>query len=119
MDQGSLDIARDSQFCHVSVLLGEMVANLAVVPGGHYLDATAGGGGHSEGLLKLGLPIHLTIIDRDSQAIAAALERLEPIVKTLDGASLSSWQGNFAEFPGTDQPFDGIIADLGVSSPPS
>jgi len=117
MVKGSLDAACDSQFCHVSVLLGEMVANLAVVPGGNYLDATAGGGGHSEGLLKLGLPIHLTLIDRDSQAIAAALERLEPLVKTLDGASLNHWQGNFAEFPSTDQQFDGVIADLGVSSP--
>ncbi|MEB3248321.1 MAG: 16S rRNA (cytosine(1402)-N(4))-methyltransferase, partial [Merismopediaceae bacterium] len=51
MVQESLKVPRDSQFSHVSVLLEEMVANLAVVPGGGYLDATVGGGGHSAGLL--------------------------------------------------------------------
>jgi len=117
MELVELNTAQDSQFHHVSVLPTEILANLAVRPGGHYLDATVGGGGHSEGLLKLGLPLHLTIIDRDSQAIAAALERLDPFVQALEGGSLSSWQGNFAEFPGIAEQFDGIIADLGVSSP--
>ncbi|MFM1843178.1 MAG: S-adenosyl-methyltransferase MraW [Cyanobacteriota bacterium] len=117
MVQESLQVSRDSRFSHISVLLGEMVANLAVISGGSYLDATVGGGGHSAGLLRLGLPIHLTIIDRDHQAIAAAVERLEPLIKTLEGASLTCWQGNFAQFPGAEHQFDGIIADLGVSSP--
>jgi 16S rRNA (cytosine1402-N4)-methyltransferase len=117
MGQGSSNIACDSQFRHVSVLLQEIVANLAVEPGGSYLDATVGGGGHSESILCLGIPVQLTIVDRDPQAIAAAVERLTPLVQSRVGARLTPWQGNFANFPGTEQQFDGIIADLGVSSP--
>lgn len=117
MDQESSNVAEENQFRHVSVLLSEMVANLAVTPGGCYLDATVGGGGHSDALLRLGIPVQLTIVDRDPQAIAAAVERLTPLVQSLEGASLTPWQGNFAEFPGMEAQFDGIIADLGVSSP--
>lgn len=117
MDQESSNVAEENQFRHVSVLLSEMVANLAVTPGGCYLDATVGGGGHSDALLQLGIPVQLTIVDRDPQAIAAAVERLTPLVQSLEGASLTPWQGNFAEFPGMEAQFDGIIADLGVSSP--
>lgn len=117
MDQESSNVAEENQFRHVSVLLSEMVANLAVTPGGCYLDATVGGGGHSDALLQLGIPVQLTIVDRDPQAIAAAVGRLTPLVQSLEGASLTPWQGNFAEFPGMEAQFDGIIADLGVSSP--
>ncbi|MGA1623630.1 MAG: 16S rRNA (cytosine(1402)-N(4))-methyltransferase RsmH [Synechocystis sp.] len=117
MDQESSNVAEENQFRHVSVLLSEMVANLAVTPGGCYLDATVGGGGHSDALLQLGIPVQLTIVDRDPQAITAAVERLTPLVQSLEGASLTPWQGNFAEFPGMEAQFDGIIADLGVSSP--
>lgn len=117
MDQESSNVAEENQFRHVSVLLSEMVANLAVTPGGCYLDATVGGGGHSDALLQLGIPVQLTIVDRDPQAIAAAVERLTPLVQSLEGASLTPWQGNFADFPGMEAQFDGIIADLGVSSP--
>ncbi|MEY2984385.1 MAG: hypothetical protein RLZZ568_1002 [Cyanobacteriota bacterium] len=117
MDQGSLKVAQSKEFHHISVLCQEIVANLALKPGGDYLDATVGSGGHSEALLRLGLPLNLTIIDRDHQAIAAAVRRLAPLVAAINGASLTHWQGNFATFPGGEQQFDGIIADLGVSSP--
>lgn len=117
MEPERVDGGQDGQFRHVSVLLQEVVADLAVISGGRYLDATVGGGGHSEQLLKLGLPIHLTIVDRDPQAIAAAEARLKPLMIGLEGGSLTPWQGNFADFPGREGEFDGIIADLGVSSP--
>ncbi|BAM51232.1 S-adenosyl-methyltransferase MraW [Synechocystis sp. PCC 6803] len=106
-----------ADFHHVSVLPTALVEGLEPKPGGYYLDATVGAGGHSERLLKLGIPLALTMIDRDVQAIAAAMERLQPLVADRKDISINTWQGNFADFPGQLEQFDGIIADLGVSSP--
>ncbi|MBE9202846.1 16S rRNA (cytosine(1402)-N(4))-methyltransferase RsmH [Synechocystis salina LEGE 06099] len=106
-----------ADFHHISVLPTALVEGLAPKPGGHYLDATVGAGGHSEKLLKLGIPLSLTMIDRDTQAIAAAVERLEPLVADREDITINTWHGNFADFPGHPNQFDGIIADLGVSSP--
>ena len=108
-------------FQHQSVLLAELTEGFALTPGGHYLDATVGGGGHSACWLQQGIPIHLTIIDQDPLAITAALSRLTPLVTEQMGsssaASLTAWQGNFADYASPAEQFDGIIADLGVSSP--
>ncbi|MGL5033375.1 MAG: 16S rRNA (cytosine(1402)-N(4))-methyltransferase RsmH [Microcystaceae cyanobacterium] len=100
-------------FAHVSVLLREVVDGLEIQPQGHYLDATGGGGGHSLAILETFPTVELTIIDRDARAIAAMQKRLEP----LNLNRVSFWQGNFKDFPGNNAQFDGIIADLGVSSP--
>ncbi len=79
-------------------------------PNGCYLDATLGGGGHSELILQASPDVRLVGIDRDQQAIDATKERLAAY-----GNRVSFWQGNYADYQAT-QKFDGIIADLGVSS---
>lgn len=102
-----------STFNHFSVLSRELIAGLEVIPGGLYLDATAGGGGHSELILRSEDNTKLVAIDRDAVAIAACQQRLADYYPDR----LSFWQGNFAEYQPNGLLFDGIIADLGVSSP--
>ncbi|MBE9189902.1 16S rRNA (cytosine(1402)-N(4))-methyltransferase RsmH [Gloeocapsopsis crepidinum LEGE 06123] len=97
-------------FVHVPVLSRELLAGLAVRSGGHYLDATVGGGGHSRLILAAAPDVRLTAIDQDKQAIAAAKETLAPYKERVQ-----FWHGNFAEYQPNVQ-FDGIVADLGVSS---
>ncbi|MEA5421471.1 16S rRNA (cytosine(1402)-N(4))-methyltransferase RsmH [Spirulina sp. CCNP1310] len=96
-------------FDHVAVLSREVIAGLQIQPGGHYLDATVGAGGHSGEILAAAPDVQLTALDRDGEAIAAAQSHLPPTVQF--------WRGNFADYqPGATR-FDGIVADLGVSSP--
>lgn len=98
-------------FVHVPVLSGEVIEGLAIHPGGHYLDATVGGGGHSLLLLEAAPDVRLTAIDRDEMAMAAAAARLADY-----GDNVEFWRGNFAQYKPQEQQFDGIVADLGVSS---
>jgi len=91
---------------HIPVLPQAVLDYLQPAPGKHFLDATVGLGGHSELLLQTP-GIVLTAIDRDAQALSLAQQRLQ-------GYPVTWWQGNFCEYPGGE--FDGIIADLGVSS---
>jgi 16S rRNA (cytosine1402-N4)-methyltransferase len=97
-------------FHHISVLANEIIEGLQIRPQGCYLDATLGGGGHSELILQAVPDVQLVGIDRDQQAIEATRERLAAY-----GDRVSFWQGNYADYQPT-QKFDGIIADLGVSS---
>ncbi|MEY3867843.1 MAG: hypothetical protein RLZZ338_1734 [Cyanobacteriota bacterium] len=101
-----------SSFIHISVLSAELINGLALREGGHYLDATVGGGGHSRGILDSFPDITLVAIDQDSIAISASRENLKEYRDRVQ-----FWQGNFAQYPGKPNSFDGIIADLGVSSP--
>jgi 16S rRNA (cytosine1402-N4)-methyltransferase len=101
----------DADFLHIPVLSQEIVAGLAVTAGGWYLDATVGGGGHSELILQAAPDVRLVAIDRDLQALDAARARLAPY-----GDRVQFWHGNYADYPAAGQRFDGIIADLGVSS---
>lgn len=98
-------------FVHISVLRQELIEGLALKPGGHYLDVTLGGGGHSELILQRQSDVQVTGIDRDAAAITAATARLRPF-----GDRLQILQRNFAEYDPKGETFDGIIADLGVSS---
>ena len=98
-------------FSHIPVLSQETVAGLGVIAGGWYLDATVGGAGHSELILQAAPDVQLVAIDRDLQALAAARERLAPY-----GDRVQFWHGNYADYQPLAQKFDGIIADLGVSS---
>ena len=98
-------------FSHIPVLSQETVAGLGVIAGGWYLDATVGGAGHSELILQAASDVNLVAIDRDLQALAAAKERLAPY-----GDRVQFWHGNYADYQPSAQKFDGIIADLGVSS---
>jgi 16S rRNA (cytosine1402-N4)-methyltransferase len=98
-------------FHHISVLSRELMAGLALQEGGLYLDATVGGGGHSE--LVLAVPNTKVIaLDRDQDALAASKVRLQGRY----GDRIQFWQGNFADYNPGDQKFHGIFADLGVSS---
>jgi 16S rRNA (cytosine1402-N4)-methyltransferase len=98
-------------FHHISVLPQEAIAALNLKPGGHYLDATVGGGGHSRLILAADSTLKLTALDQDGQALAAAQAELQEF-----GDRVTFTRSNFSEFkPGATR-FDGILADLGVSS---
>ncbi len=98
-------------FLHVPVLSRELIEGLDIRPGGHYLDATVGGGGHTQLILAAAPDVRVTAIDRDDDAISAAKAKLEQY-----SDQVQFWHGNFAEYKPGDVLFDGIIADLGVSS---
>lgn len=90
-----------------------MVAALAGAT--EVLDCTLGGGGHSEALLTAGAKV--IGIDRDEAAIAAASERLAPFRGAGRFVALRGSFADVASIPALDGKFfDGILADLGVSS---
>lgn len=71
-------------FLHKPVMLDEAIELLNPARGGIFVDGTLGGGGHSEGILKLLPPGSKLIgIDRDSDALTAASERLKNTAKNL------------------------------------
>lgn len=96
---------------HIPVLAQAVVEGLAIQPEGHYLDATVGGGGHSRLILAADPTVRVTALDQDAQAIAAAQKALAEY-----GDRVQFHQTNFAEYRPKEQKFDGILADLGVSS---
>jgi 16S rRNA (cytosine1402-N4)-methyltransferase len=104
--------AWDSAY-HSPVLVDEVVLLLGGAK--RILDCTLGGGGHSAALLASGADV--TAIDRDPQAVAEARARL---ASHEAAGKFRVILGNFAEadrlLPETRQKFDGILADLGVSS---
>lgn len=112
-------MAEDVVFSHIPVLSREVVEGLALRSGGHYLDATVGGGGHSALIVSAAPDVNLTALDQDDQALSAAKSKLEELTVSLDGDHLGHIQfhhSNFAEFEPGETKFDGILADLGVSS---
>lgn len=101
-----------AQFHHVPVLAEPTIAGLEIIAGGVYLDCTVGGGGHSALILQAAENVRLIGIDRDEMAIAAASANLKDYADRV-----TFWRGNFCEYePAPDLKFDGILADLGVSS---
>ncbi len=102
-----------STFHHISVLPTELINGLAIKPGGQYLDVTLGGGGHTQLLLEAAEGTEVWGIDQDEVAIAAVQSRLSHYMETN---RLHLIHNNFDEFHPGEQKFDGIIADLGVSS---
>ena len=106
----------ENDFSHRPVLLEATLEALQVRPGGRYLDGTLGGGGHSQAILNAAGPDGMLVgIDRDPNALAAATARL-----AYFGDRFVSIRGRFGDMASlTSQwaPFDGIILDLGVSSP--
>jgi 16S rRNA (cytosine1402-N4)-methyltransferase len=105
------ELIERSDFVHVPVLSHELIEGLNVRPAGHYLDATVGGGGHSSLILSAFPDVRVTALDQDQQAIAAAALKLSDYKDRVQFHHI-----NFAEFNPVDQQFDGILADLGVSS---
>ena len=110
--------ALETAFSHVTVLLQETVDFLAPRSGGVYADVTVGGGGHAEAILERSAPEGRVVgIDRDPDALAFARKRLARF-----GERVSLVHGRMGEAPtllrqSTALPVDGLIADLGLSSP--
>ncbi len=106
-----------TEFHHVSVLLEECIQALCIKPDGIYVDGTLGGAGHSSQIVQRLTTGRLIGIDRDPKALKAASERLAPY---SDRVTLV--HSNFSR---VDQVLDelgingvdGILLDLGVSSP--
>jgi len=110
-----VDDRKECQPLHRPVLLKEAVDLLAPKKGGVYLDGTAGGGGHSEEILKRIAPSgKLIAIDIDPYAIKRLKERLHPYRECC-----KIIHGNFASFENYlegDFFLDGALLDLGVST---
>ena len=106
-----------SEFHHVSVLLEECIEGLAIKPDGIYVDGTLGGAGHSCRIAAKLTTGRLIGIDRDNVALEAAAERLKPFEDrvTLVHANFCDMDQALQEL-GIDK-VDGILLDLGVSSP--
>jgi len=106
-----------TEFHHVSVLLQECLDGLNIKSDGIYVDGTLGGAGHSSQIAKRLTTGRLIGIDRDPVALKAAGERLKPFERnvTLVHSNFSDMAQVLKELgiPGVD----GILLDLGVSSP--
>ena len=106
-----------TEFHHISVLLDECIDGLNIKPDGIYVDGTLGGAGHSSEIVKRLTTGHHIGIDRDPVALKAAGERL---ASYADRVSLV--HSNFCEIRQVladleIEAVDGILLDLGVSSP--
>ena len=106
-----------NEFHHVSVLLQECIDGLNIKPDGIYVDGTLGGAGHSSQIAARLTTGRLIGIDRDPVALKAAGERLAPYA---DRVTLV--HSNFCDMAQVLQDLnipgvDGILLDLGVSSP--
>ena len=105
------------EYRHYSVLLNECIEALNIRPDGIYVDGTLGMGGHSEQIVKRLTTGRLIAIDRDSTALERAGERLAPYADRITFV-----HGNFRDLPrlltenGVEKA-DGMLFDLGVSSP--
>jgi 16S rRNA (cytosine1402-N4)-methyltransferase len=108
---------RGSEIGHVPVLLKEAIDFLAVKPGGLYVDATVGLGGHAFEIAKrLGRPGRLIGLDKDPAALERASARLAQLGD--DAPRIELVHSSFAELASRvdEGSADGILADLGVSS---
>lgn len=102
-------------FSHQPVLFTETIDSLDIRPDGFYIDGTAGGGGHSEAILKRLTTGHLLSIDQDPDAIAACTARLSKYPGSLIRRGNFSQMKELASDCGFTQA-DGILMDIGVSS---
>ena len=105
------------EFTHKSVLLDECIEALNIRPDGVYVDGTLGRAGHSKEIVQKLTTGRLICIDRDMAAIDAAKERLAPWMERV-----TLVHGNFADLGEVLREkeitgVDGMLFDLGVSSP--
>jgi 16S rRNA (cytosine1402-N4)-methyltransferase len=101
---------------HTTVLRDEVIALIGPRPGGIFVDATLGGGGHTEALLEAAPGATVLAIDQDPRAIEKAQKRLERF-----GTSVRFVFGRFSDLEKHLSEagltwVDGIVADLGISS---
>lgn len=103
---------------HQPVLLAEVLAALAVRTEGHYLDATFGRGGHTAAILEaLGPAGQLLAFDRDPDAVYCAAMRFGADARFTLVKTAFSHLARVVEEQGLTGQFDGVLLDLGVSSP--
>jgi 16S rRNA (cytosine1402-N4)-methyltransferase len=98
-------------FSHIPVLSQEVITGLNIQHGGNYLDLTVGGGGHSRLILETAEDVKVTCVDQDEDALKAAKENLSEF-----GDRVKFIHSNFANYQFLESTYDGILADLGVSS---
>jgi 16S rRNA (cytosine1402-N4)-methyltransferase len=113
----SSEVSDVKRFEHTTVMRDEVVRALSPRPGGVYVDATLGAAGHTVALLEAEPRARILGLDRDPSAIAAAEERLAPVADRvmLVRATFSRVRETL-EALGV-RGVDGLVADLGVSSP--
>ena len=102
---------------HIPVLLNETIQGLNINPSGTYVDLTVGRGGHSSEILARLKDGRLICVDQDEEAIVASTARLSKISNKFEMV-----RANFSELETIlanlgIQEVDGILMDLGVSSP--
>ena len=102
---------------HIPVLLDECIKYLNIRPDGVYVDGTLGMGGHSEAILQRLTTGRLIAIDRDAEAVRRASARLAPYADRI-----TIVHGNFHDLDAIldeqgESAVDGMLFDLGVSSP--
>ena len=106
---------------HYPVLLEEMLEHLEVDPAGTYLDCTTGEAGWAEAILKRLTSGRLIAADRDSQAIERARKRLSDYGDQVDfmeacyGEIAGLVRSQAPAYAPVEAPFQGIVADLGLS----
>lgn len=107
----------DITFNHQSVLLNEVVDSLAATHGQRFLDGTLGGAGHTLALLQKLPDCEVVGIDRDPAALHAAQSRLAPFANRVHCV-----QNRYSQMAAVANDFgwdsvDGVLLDIGVSSP--
>ncbi|NOT83551.1 MAG: 16S rRNA (cytosine(1402)-N(4))-methyltransferase RsmH [Methylococcaceae bacterium] len=101
---------------HLPVMLKEVLEQLAIRPDGYYLDCTFGRGGHSTGILEqLGDAGRLLALDRDVDAINS--EAAAPLLQDPRFQLQHSQFSDLTKAVGSVDVLDGVLMDLGVSSP--
>jgi 16S rRNA (cytosine1402-N4)-methyltransferase len=117
MTMAARDLGDVTAFEHTAVMLAEALDFLAVREGGVFVDVTVGAAGHSSAILEASPEVTLLAFDRDPVAVDVARAKLAPF-----GARATVTHASFTEVEswlaarGIDR-VDGILADLGVSSP--
>ena len=103
---------------HLPVLLAACLDALAIQPSGRYIDGTYGRGGHSRAILAaLGPNGRLLALDRDPEAVRDGQELADQDPRFRIVQSPFSRLANVAAGIDIDAPYDGLLLDLGVSSP--
>jgi 16S rRNA (cytosine1402-N4)-methyltransferase len=116
MTMSELPFDPKASFSHLPVLLDSVVSSLEAAQGGLFVDATAGGAGHSRAILAASPSVRLIATDRDLRAVDTARERLAEF-----GERARVVHARFSEIASVldeagIEHVDGMLADLGVSS---
>jgi len=106
---------------HTPVLAAEVIEWLRIRPEGTYVDATAGTGGHAVEIARRLTAGRLVVLDRDPQALEIARERLKPyggkvVLVHAEFSRIEEAASGALAGAAAAGPYDGVLADLGVSS---